>query len=75
MGSLNVKLPDLLREFVDERTKEGNFGTPTEYIRSLIRQDQREREQRVLEKKLLETLHDDKVEEATPEFLERLLPL
>lgn len=28
-----------MREFVDEQTREGGFGTPTEYVRSLIRAD------------------------------------
>lgn len=30
-----------MREFVDRRTDEGGFSTPTEYIRSLIRDDRR----------------------------------
>ena len=72
MASLNVSMPDPMREYVDERTEEGSFGTPTEYIRSLIRQDQQAREKQLLEKKLLEALDDDRVEEVTPEFFERL---
>jgi len=72
MASLNVSMPEPMREYVDERTEKGNFGTPTEYIRSLIRQDQKEREQQLLEKKLLEALDDDRVEEVTAEFFERL---
>jgi len=72
MASLNVSMPDGMREYVDERTEEGNFGTPTEYIRSLVRQDQQVREKQLLEKKLLEALDDDRVEEVTPEFFERL---
>ena len=39
MASLNVSMPEELREFVDERTKKGKFSTPSEYVRQLIRQD------------------------------------
>lgn len=35
MGSLNVNMPNDLREYVDERTKKGGFGTPTEYVRHI----------------------------------------
>lgn len=48
MASLNVHMPTELREFVERRTKEGRFSTPTEYVRHLIREDeQRAAEQRI----------------------------
>ena len=72
MASFNVTMPDGMREFVDKRTEEGNFGTPTEYIRSLIRDDQRTTEKEQLDKKLLQALDDDRVEEVTPDVFERL---
>ena len=72
MASFNVTMPDGMREFVDKRTEEVNFRTSTEYIRSLIRQDQQAREKELLEKQLLEALDDDSVKEVTPEFFDRL---
>jgi antitoxin ParD1/3/4 len=47
MASLNISMPEDMRQFVDHRTREGGFSTPTEYVRSLIREDRRrlEREQ------------------------------
>jgi hypothetical protein len=33
-----------MREFVDRRTLEAGFSTPTEYVRSLIREDRRRAE-------------------------------
>jgi antitoxin ParD1/3/4 len=40
MGTMNISLPDSLREFVDQRVAEGSYGTSSEYLRDLIRRDQ-----------------------------------
>ena len=39
MGTMNISLPDELREFVEEQVKRG-YGTSSEYVRELIRRDQ-----------------------------------
>ena len=72
MASLNISMPDSLRAFVDQRTDEGNFSTPTEYIRHLIREDQKLEEKKQLEAKLLEALDSGKFDEVTPEFFDGL---
>lgn len=54
--SFNVTMPEDLLAYVRERTKEGGFGTPTEFMRHLIRQDREERAERELEERLLEGL-------------------
>lgn len=56
MGSLNVNMPDDLRRYVDARTKAGGFGTPTEYVRHLIRKDREEAVERNLEAQLMRGL-------------------
>ena len=56
MASLNISMPDELRDFVTKRTKETNHATPTEYIRSLVREDQKRADRERLEKLLLEGL-------------------
>lgn len=39
-SSLNISLPDELREFVDWRANSaGLYATPSEYLRDLIRRD------------------------------------
>jgi antitoxin ParD1/3/4 len=40
MGTINISLPDSLREFVDEQVAQGGYGTSSEYVRELIRRDQ-----------------------------------
>ena len=40
MTTMNVSLPDSLREFVDSQVAERHYGTTSEYVRDLIRRDQ-----------------------------------
>lgn len=40
MGTMNISLPDPLREFVDEQVRQRGYGTSSEYVRDLIRKDQ-----------------------------------
>lgn len=56
MPSLNVNMPKDLRDYVDHRTAKGGFGTPTEYVRHLIRQDKAAEAERKVEQLLLEGL-------------------
>ncbi|MBK1687532.1 type II toxin-antitoxin system ParD family antitoxin [Rubrivivax gelatinosus] len=44
MGTMNISLPDALKSFVDEQVSQRGYGTSSEYVRELIRQDQ-ERQQ------------------------------
>jgi len=55
MTSLNISLPDPLHAYVEDRVASGDFGTPEEYVRSLIRQDNERRSAR-LEEQLLDAL-------------------
>ena len=70
MTSMNVSLPEGLRLFVSERAK-GRFGSASEYVRELIREDQRRAAQEKLEAKLLEGLESGESLEVTPEYWER----
>ncbi|PIR00489.1 MAG: type II toxin-antitoxin system ParD family antitoxin [Nitrospinae bacterium CG11_big_fil_rev_8_21_14_0_20_45_15] len=44
MASLNVSLPDTMRSWIDAQVKGGDFSNASDYIRDLIRMDQRKRE-------------------------------
>ena len=39
MTSLNISLPEALKEYVEGQVAPGDWGTPSEYVRELIRQD------------------------------------
>ena len=39
MTTMNISLPDSLKEFVDQRVVTAGYGTSSEYVRELIRHD------------------------------------
>ena len=39
MTSLNISLPAPLKQYVESRVSTGDYGTPSEYLRELIRRD------------------------------------
>jgi antitoxin ParD1/3/4 len=39
MSTMNISLPEGLKSFVDEQVTGGLYGTSSEYVRALIRQD------------------------------------
>lgn len=40
MSTMNISLPESLKEYVDEQVGECGYGTSSEYVRELIRKDQ-----------------------------------
>lgn len=63
MKTMNISLPETLRDYVDEQIEAGGYGTVSEYVRDLIRQDQRRKAKARVEALLLEGLDSG---EATP---------
>ena len=41
-STMNIALPDAMRAYVSERVESGQYGNTSEYVRELIRKDQRE---------------------------------
>jgi len=54
MASLNISLPEPLREWIKTQIKRGRYGNASEYLRDLIRRDQERQAQERLEGLLLE---------------------
>ena len=49
MGTMNISLPDSMKDFVDAQVIARGYGTSSEYVRDLIRKEQdRERVRRLL---------------------------
>lgn len=44
MSTMNISLPESLKDFVDQQVDGKGYGTSSEYVRTLIRRDQ-DREQ------------------------------
>lgn len=61
MTSLNISLPEVLKNYVEGQVESGDWGTPSEYIRELIRQD-KERRLKGLEQDLIATAKGPKIE-------------
>jgi antitoxin ParD1/3/4 len=40
MATMNVSLPDLMKEWVEEQIKTGHYSNASDYVRDLIRRDQ-----------------------------------
>ena len=57
MTSMNVSLPEPLRDFVEEQVQTGGYGTASEYVRELLREAQKQQAQERLELLLLEGLN------------------
>jgi antitoxin ParD1/3/4 len=61
MTSLNISLPEALKEYVEGQVASGDWGTPSEYVRELIRQD-KERRLENLEQDLIAAAKGPKIE-------------
>jgi antitoxin ParD1/3/4 len=67
MTSLNISLPEVLKAYVEGQVATGDWGTPSEYIRELIRQD-KERRVANLEQELLAAAKGPKIEVSISEI-------
>lgn len=56
MASINISLPESMKAFIEEQVASSGYGTVSEYVRDLIRQDQRRKHKEQLEAFLLEGL-------------------
>jgi antitoxin ParD1/3/4 len=65
---MNITLPEPMRQYIEEQINSGSYGTASEYMRALIRDDQKRKAHERLEALLLEGLDSGDPIEATPEF-------
>ena len=71
-STLTISLPKDLKEFVKERSLTAHYGTPSDYIRGLIREDLKRLEQERLEQALLKGLRSGKTISMTQEAWKRM---
>jgi antitoxin ParD1/3/4 len=62
MQSMNISLPEPLKEFVDGQISTGRYSSASEYVRELIRADEKRKAEEWLEAKLLEGLNSPESE-------------
>jgi antitoxin ParD1/3/4 len=54
--TIHISLPEPIKEYMDERVTEGHYSTLSDYVRVLVREDQKRHAEERLEKLLLEGL-------------------
>ena len=72
MTNVNVSLPETLKEYIEDQVASGGYGTTSEYLRELIREDKKRKSQERLESLLLEGLESGDSVAVTPEFWNNL---
>lgn len=63
---MNVSLPKSLRDWVDQLVVEHDYGTASEYIRELVREDRKVKLKAALEARLLASIQAGGSRELTP---------
>jgi antitoxin ParD1/3/4 len=59
MQSMNISLPDPLKQFVDGQIAQGRYSSVSEYVRELIRADEKRKAEEQLEMLLLDGLRGE----------------
>jgi antitoxin ParD1/3/4 len=72
MTSLNISLPKVLKNYVEGQVASGDWGTPSEYVRELIRRD-KERRLGNLEQELVAAAKGPKIELPVAEIRKKAL--
>ena len=65
MDTMNIALPETLKEYVQMRVNEGGFGSVNEYVGELIRADQKQKVLAALEAEVLKGLRSGSAEAMT----------
>jgi len=65
---MNMSLPDPMKQYVEEKVSAGAYSSASEYVRELVRTDQKRKAREVLGQTLLAALKEGDAEPATPEW-------
>ena len=68
METMNIALPESMKHFVQERVAEGGYSSVSEYVRDLIRADQKRKAEERIDALLLEGLDSGQGIAVTPEY-------
>jgi antitoxin ParD1/3/4 len=70
METMNIALPESMKHFVQERVLAGGYSSASEYVRELIRADQKRRADEQIDALLLEGLGSGEPIPVTKEYWE-----
>ena len=72
MTTMNISLPDPLKEFVDEEVREGGFASTSDYMRDLVRQRQRAKSAEFLRPLIAEGIASGPATPQEPDFFDKM---
>jgi antitoxin ParD1/3/4 len=70
MQTMNISLPDPMKQYVEEQVSAGGYSSASEYVRELVRADQKRKDKDQLEQVLIQSLRSGEAIDITPEMLE-----
>jgi antitoxin ParD1/3/4 len=70
METMNIALPEAMKQFVQDRVSGGGYSSASEYVRELIRADQKRTAEERVDALLLEGLSSGEPIVVTPEYWE-----
>ena len=70
METMNIALPESMKHFVQERVSAGGYSSVSEYVRELIRADQKRQAEERIDALLLEGLDSGEPVEIGPGYWE-----
>src|SRR4051794_16115086 len=73
LTSLHVSLPEDLKEFVRQEVAEGGYSTPSDFVRTVLREWREQKLRRGIDAALLASL-ETPAEEVTPEWHRQVEP-
>ncbi len=72
MDTMNIALPENMKQYVQEQVARGGYSSVSEYVRDLIRTDRRENVRAALEAEVLKGLHSGNSTPMTEEDWEEI---
>lgn len=70
MDTMNIALPESMKQFVQNQVTQGGYSSVSEYVRELIRTDQKRKAEERIDTLLLEGLDSGEPLAVTPEYWE-----
>jgi antitoxin ParD1/3/4 len=72
MQTMNISLPDPMKQYLEEQVSAGAYSSASEYVRELVRADQKRHAKDQLEQTLLNAINSGDPIDITPEMIEEV---
>jgi len=73
MATMNVSLPDPMKDWVEQQVRTGQYSNASDYVRDLIRRDQENLDKReILVKALIDGEHSGKSKDSLDDVWKRV---